>query len=119
MILDSSKSEMSFVTAIVSPLYLRSKTLYYEAVKVLSKASRKSSIVYLALSQILAICRADNKLSGIHPEERAHHRQLTVKPLVGAYFTRVKQNLLKVPLKSKTANRFTYSIHQESYLLYC
>lgn len=52
----------------------------------------------------------------MNPEERAHHRQLTVKPLVDVYFAWVKQNLLKVPPKSKTANGFTYSIHQEIYL---
>ncbi len=52
----------------------------------------------------------------MNPEERAHHRQLTVKPLVNVYFAWVKQNLLKVPPKGKTANGFTYSIHQGSYL---
>lgn len=50
------------------------------------------------------------------PEERLQHRRLTVKPLVDAYFTWVKQNLTKIPAKSKTANGFSYSINQEQYL---
>ena len=44
------------------------------------------------------------------------HRQLTVKPLVDAYFAWAKQNLLSVMPKSKTANGFTYSLNQEKYL---
>lgn len=49
-------------------------------------------------------------------EERLEHRQLTVKPLVDAYFTWVKENLTKVPAKGKTYNGFSYSINQEKYL---
>lgn len=52
------------------------------------------------------------------PEERQQHRQLTVKPLVDAYFAWVEQNLSKVPVKSKTANGFTYSLNQKNYLRY-
>ena len=44
------------------------------------------------------------------------HRQLTVKPLVDAYFAWAKQNLLSVMPKNKTANGFTYSLNQEKYL---
>ncbi len=100
----------------IAGCWAHARRRFDEALKALPKASQKSSLAYLALSQIRAIYREDNKLSGMDPEERAHHRQLTVKPLVDAYFTWVKQNLLKVPPKSKTANGFTYSIHQESYL---
>lgn len=49
-------------------------------------------------------------------EERLEHRQLTVKPLVDAYFTWVKQNIEKVPAKGKTANGLHYSVNQEKYL---
>ena len=49
-------------------------------------------------------------------EERLKHRQLTVKPLVDAYFTWAKQNLLSVTPKSKTAKGLTYSLNQEKYL---
>ena len=38
------------------------------------------------------------------------------KPLVEAYFTWVRENLLKVPQKSKTWEGFNYSLNQEKYL---
>ena len=49
-------------------------------------------------------------------EERLKHRQLTVKPLVDAYFAWVKENISKVTAKGKTHNGFSYSINQEKYL---
>lgn len=84
--------------------------------KALPKANQKSTLAYLALKQIQAIYREENKLADMSPEERLQHRRLTVKPLVDAYFAWVKQNLTKVPAKSKTANGFSYSINQEQYL---
>ena len=39
-----------------------------------------------------------------------------MKPLVDAYFTWAKQNLLSVTPKSKTAKGLTYSLNQEKYL---
>lgn len=74
------------------------------------------SLAYLALKQIQAIYREDNKLKDLSVEERQKHRHLTVKSLVDAYFVWVKQHLTFVPAKSKTANGFTYSINQEKYL---
>lgn len=48
-------------------------------------------------------------------EERRDHCQWSVRPLV-AYFVWIKENLPKVPQKSKTWEGFQYSIHQERYL---
>ena len=87
-----------------------------EAVKALPKAKQKESLAYLALKQIQAIYREENKLADMDSEERLKHRQVTVMPLVDAYFAWVKQNLTKVTPKSKTANGFTYAINQEKYL---
>lgn len=87
-----------------------------EAVKALPKASQKNALAYLALKQIQAIYREENKLSDMKPEERLEHRQLTVKPLVDAYFVWIKENLTKVPAKGKTYNGLSYSINQEKYL---
>lgn len=87
-----------------------------EAVKVLPKSSRTNALAYLALKQIQAIYREENKLSDMNAEERLEHRQLTVRPLVDAYFTWVKEHLDKVPAKGKTYNGFNYSINQEKYL---
>ena len=80
------------------------------------KDRQKSSLAYLALKQIQAIYREENKLASMTTEERLEHRQLTVKPLVDAYFTWAKQNLLSVTPKSKTAKGLTYSLNQEKYL---
>lgn len=50
-------------------------------------------------------------------EERLKHSQLTVKPLIDAYFTwTTKQNLWSVTPKSKTAKGLTHSLNQEKYL---
>ncbi len=87
-----------------------------EAVKALPKAKQKDSLAYMALKQIQAIYHEDNRLSDMTSDERLKHRQVTVKPLVDAYFAWVKQNLTKVTPKSKTANGFTYTINQEKYL---
>lgn len=50
------------------------------------KAAREQSLAYLALKQIQAIHQEENKLFYMEPNERLKHRQLTVKPLVAAYF---------------------------------
>ena len=100
----------------IAGCWTHARRRYEEAVKALPKSSQKMSLAYLALKQIQAIYREDNKLKDLSTEERQKHRQLTVKPLVDAYFAWVKQHLTSVPAKSKTANGFTYSINQEKYL---
>ena len=40
----------------------------------------------------------------------------SVRPLVEAYFTWARENILKVPQKSKTWEGLNYSINQEKYL---
>ena len=87
-----------------------------EAVKTLPKAKQKDSRAYLALTMIQAIYREEKQLKDIPAEDRKNRRQLSVKPLVEAYFTWVRENLPKVPRKSKTWEGFNYSINQEKYL---
>lgn len=77
---------------------------------------RQDALAHLALKQIQAIYREENKLVDMSAKERLKHRQLTVKPLVDAYFAWVKENLNKVSAKGKTHNGFSYSINQEKYL---
>ena len=84
--------------------------------KALPKDKKKSLLAYLALKQIQAVYRGENKLADESAEECLSHRQLTVKPLVDAYFAWIKLNLHCVPAKSKTANGLTYSLNQEKYL---
>nr|WP_300838621.1 IS66 family transposase [uncultured Acetatifactor sp.] len=87
-----------------------------EAVKALPKAKRKDSRAYLALTMIQAIYREEKLLKELPAQERRTRRQLSVRPLVEAYFTWAKENILKVPQKSKTWEGFNYSINQEKYL---
>lgn len=87
-----------------------------EAVKALPKATRKDSRAYLALTMIQAIYREEKRLKDLPAEERKLRRQLSVRPLVEAYFTWARENILKVPQKSKTWEGFNYSINQEKYL---
>ena len=100
----------------IAGCWAHARRRFDEAVKALPKSSQKNALAYLALKQIQAIYREENKLQDMNPEERLKHRQLTVKPLVDAYFAWVKQNIDRVPTKSKTSNGFSYSINQEQYL---
>ena len=87
-----------------------------EAVKALPKQKQKDSRAYLALTMIQAIYREEKQLKDLPAEERKTRRQLSVKPLVEAYFTWVRETLPKVPQKSKTWEGFGYSLNQEKYL---
>ena len=87
-----------------------------EAVKALPKQKQKDSRAYLALTMIQAIYREEKQLKDLPAEERKNRRQLSVKPLVEAYFAWVRENLPKVPQKSKTWEGFNYSLNQEKYL---
>ena len=87
-----------------------------EAVKALPKQKQKDSRAYLALTMIQAIYREEKQLKDLPAGERKDRRQLSVKPMVEAYFTWVRENLPKVPPKSKTWEGFHYSLNQEKYL---
>ena len=87
-----------------------------EAVKALPKAKQKDSRAYLALTMIQAIYREEKLLKDLPAGERMIRRQLSVKPLVEAYFVWVRETLPKVPQKSKTWEGFNYSLNQEKYL---
>ena len=103
---------------IIAGCWAHARRRFDEAVKAQPKGNQKNTLAYLPLKQIQAIYREENKLEGMDLEQRLEHRSLTVKPLVDAYFAWVKQNLTKVPGKSKTANGFNYSLNQEKYLRY-
>ena len=87
-----------------------------EAVKALPKAKQKDSRAYLALTMIQAIYREEKPLKELPAQERHNRRQLSIRPLVDAYFTWVRENLPRVPQKSKTWEGFNYSLNQEKYL---
>ena len=100
----------------IAGCWAHSRRRFDEAVKALPKASQKGSLAYLALKQIQAIYREEGKLDDLTPKERLERRQLSVKPLVEAYFAWVRENADKVPQKGKTWNGFQYSLNQEKYL---
>lgn len=100
----------------IAGCWAHARRRFDEALQALPKDQQKDTIAYLALKQIQAIYREENKLEGMSAQERLKNRQLTVKPLVDAYFIWVKKNVLVVAAKSKTANGLTYSINQETYL---
>ena len=100
----------------IAGCWAHARRRYDEAVKALPKESQRDSLAYKALKQIQAIYREEGKLADLEPGERLERRRLTVRPLVDAYFTWVKQNVGKVAAKGKTWRGFTYSINQEKYL---
>ncbi len=87
-----------------------------EAVKALPKGKQNGTVAYLALTMIQAIYREEGKLKELTAEERKTRRQLTVKPLVEAYFVWAKEHISKVARKSKTWEGLNYSLNQEKYL---
>lgn len=100
----------------ISGCWSHARRRFDEAVKALPKAARNGSRAYLALGMIQAIYREEKLLKELPSEERKLRRQLSVRPLVEAYFTWAKENIQKVPQKSKTWEGFQYSINQEKYL---
>lgn len=100
----------------IAGCWSHSRRRFDEAVKALPKAKQKDSRAYLALTMIQAIYREEKMLKDLPAEERKTRRQLSVRPLVEAYFVWVKENIPKVPQKSKTWEGFNYSINQEKYL---
>ena len=100
----------------VAGCWSHARRRFDEAVKALPKAKQKDSRAYLALTMIQAIYREEKLLKDLPSGERKIRRQLSVKPLVEAYFVWVRENLPKVPQKSKTWEGFSYSLNQERYL---
>lgn len=89
---------------------------FADVVKSLGEEKAKGTLAYDALKQIAAIYKAEGLLSRLSPEERQKQRQLTVKPLVEAFFAWVKKHQNDVLPKSETGKGFTYCLNQEKYL---
>ena len=100
----------------IAGCYAHARRRYDEALKAMPKGSQKGSLAYKALAMIQAIYNADNALKDLPPEERLMKRQLTVKPLVEAYFAWCHDNEYRIASKNKTANGISYSLNQEKYL---
>ena len=85
-------------------------------VKALGKEKAKGTLAHDALKQIAAIYRIENSLSELSSEERLCQRQLTIKPMVEAFFAWIKKHKDDVLPKSETGEGFTYCLNQEKYL---
>ncbi len=75
--------------------WARCRRSFSDAVKAMKdRELTKQSIAYQALVRISAICKLDESLKTLTPEERLRERQENVKPLVEEYFTWVKKCLV-------------------------
>lgn len=100
--------------------WAHSRRRFAEAISAIPKNKRETAqdtIAYQVLKQIAAIYHLDNGLSDLSPEQRKLERQLTVKPLVEAFFAWAKDiqksNCLS---KSKTLEGINYCINHEKNL---
>ena len=100
----------------VAGCWSHARRRFADVVKSLGKEKAKDTLAYQALKQIGAIYKIEEELSTLTAEERLTRRQLSVKPLVDAFFAWVKNNQDKVPPKSETGKGFTYCLNQEKYL---
>lgn len=69
-----------------------------------------------AVQRIDAMYHLDNSYKGSPAEEILNNRQLSVKPLVDAYFAWIKQQQRKNNSSTNLKEAVTYSINQETYL---
>ena len=78
----------------------------------------KTSVAHRALELIGAVYAAEEPLKDLSREERHKQRQITVKPLVEAFFAWVREQLERntVPPRGKTAEGLNYCLNQEKYL---
>jgi len=100
----------------VAGCWSHARRRFADVVKSLGKEKAKDTLAYQTLKKIGAIYKMEEELSTLPPEERLIRRQLSVKPLVDAFFAWVKNNRDKVPPKSETGKGFTYCLNQEKYL---
>lgn len=85
-------------------------------VKTLGKEKAKGTIAYDALRQIAAIFKLEKELSKLSTEERLNERQLTIQPLVEAFFAWIKSKKDDILPQSETGKGINYCINQEKHL---
>lgn len=108
--------EKEFEDLRIAGCWSHARRRFANVVKALGKEKAKGTLANDALKQIAAIYKVEGLLSELSSEERQKQRQLTVKPLVEAFFAWVKQSQNFVLPKSETGKGFTYCINQEKYL---
>ena len=86
------------------------------ALKQIPKAVQKGTLAYLAMQQIRAIYREEEKLKELSSDERLVQRQAIIKPLVDAFFVFLKQHVGEVSPKLDLGEAFGYALNQEKHL---
>ena len=112
--LDREKEELTF-----SACWAHARRRFSEAVKALpkeKKAEVSDTLAHQALTRIAAIYHLDNELSDLTPDERQKRRQITVKPLVEAYFAWIKSIRPEDVSSDKTKRGISYSLNHEKAL---
>ena len=100
--------------------WTHARRYFSDALKALPKGAQKTAkdtVAYEALKRIGTIYHLDNQLSDLEPDDRKKQRQITVKPLVAAFFTWTKEVQSSGRLsKGKTLEGINYCINQEEAL---
>lgn len=103
-------------TLTIAGCWSHARRKFADVVKTFGKGKAKGTLAELALRQIAAIFKLEEEYKELSPQDRVIRRQLSVKPLVDAFFEWVKNNRDRVPPQSETGKGFTYCINQEKYL---
>lgn len=103
-------------TLTVAGCWSHARRKFADVVKAQGKEKAKGTLAEQALRQISAIFKLEEDYRDLKPEERIIRRQLSVRPLVDAFFEWIKSNRDRVPAQSQTGKGFTYCLNQEKYL---
>ena len=100
--------------------WTHARRYFADALKALPKKEHEAArdtVAYEAIKRIGAIYHLDNQLAGLKPDDRRKQRQINLKPLVEAFFARVKEIQISGRLsKGKTLEGINYCINQEEAL---
>ena len=112
--LDSSREDLN-----IAGCWSHARRRFAEVVKAFpDKKQARKTVAHAALEQIKAIYKIEESLKELKPDERHARRQLSVRPLVEAFFAWLKEHKNDVPEKSATGKGIDYCLNQEKYLRY-
>ena len=100
----------------VAGCWAHARRPFATVVKTLGKEKAKGTLAHDALKQIAAMFKLEKELAKLSSEERLRQRELTIVPLVEAFFSWVKKHKDEVLPQSETGKGFTYCINQEKHL---
>lgn len=103
----------------VAGCWVHLKRKYSDAIKAMGKSGSGTAAGTLAgkgEELIRGIFHADNLLNELSPEERLRERARSVRPLVDAFYSWVREHRGEVTKQSATGKAFSYTLEQESYL---